>query len=293
MTDRRLRVFYTVARLLSFTQAAKALHMTQPAVTFQIRQLEDHLSTRLFDRSHNRVVLTEAGRKVYEYAERIFELYGEMQEALRQVGRTAGGALTIGACHTAAESLLPALMRDFKRARPELNLGLKLAPEDEVLRMVQAGIVEAGIVAGRMEAALLDTRACLIDRSVVITQPGHPLAERERVRIEALAGYPLISREKGSPAVENIMRYAAANGVDAGTFNIALELGSLDAIKNTVEAGMGIAIVSRACVTRELELGSLACVGLDPPLERSFAFVCGPHKSGAAEELLGFARAYG
>ena len=79
MADRRLQVFYTVARMLSFTKAAETLHMTQPAVTFQVRQLEDYFNTRLFDRTHNRVALTEAGRKIYEYCERIFELYAEIR----------------------------------------------------------------------------------------------------------------------------------------------------------------------------------------------------------------------
>ena len=95
MADRRLQVFYTVARLLSFTKAAETLHMTQPAVTFQVRQLEDHFNTRLFDRTHNRVGLTEAGRKTYEYAERIFELYAEMEDAVKELTGDVSGALTL------------------------------------------------------------------------------------------------------------------------------------------------------------------------------------------------------
>ena len=107
MADRRLQVFHTVARLLSFTKAAETLHMTQPAVTFQVRQLEEHFNTRLFDRTHNRINLTDAGRQVYAFADRIFELYAEMESSVREITGEIRGALTIGASTTIAEYMLP------------------------------------------------------------------------------------------------------------------------------------------------------------------------------------------
>ncbi|RLA12794.1 MAG: LysR family transcriptional regulator, partial [Gammaproteobacteria bacterium] len=100
MSDRRLKVFHTVARLLSFTKAAEALHMTQPAVTFQVRQLEEYFNTRLFDRTHNKVSLTPTGEKVSEFAERIFDLYNEMENSVRDLTGEISGALTIGASTT-------------------------------------------------------------------------------------------------------------------------------------------------------------------------------------------------
>jgi DNA-binding transcriptional LysR family regulator len=100
MADRRLQVFHTVARLLSFTKAAESLHMTQPAVTFQVRQLEEQFNTRLFDRTHNRISLTDAGSRVYEYADRIFELYSEMENGVREITGEISGSLTIGASTT-------------------------------------------------------------------------------------------------------------------------------------------------------------------------------------------------
>ena len=118
MADRRLQVFHTVARLLSFTKAAEALHMTQPAVTFQVRQLEEQFNTRLFDRTHNRISLTEAGRITFGYADRIFELYAEMDNAVRALTGEFSGALTIGASTTIAEYMLPTLLGDFKERHP-------------------------------------------------------------------------------------------------------------------------------------------------------------------------------
>ena len=97
MSDRRLKVFHTVAKLLSFTKAAEALHMTQPAVTFQVRQIEEYFNTRLFDRTHNKVNLTPAGERVCEFAERIFDLYSEMENSVRDITGEIGGALTVGA----------------------------------------------------------------------------------------------------------------------------------------------------------------------------------------------------
>ena len=105
MADRRLQVFHTVARLLSFTKAAEVLHMTQPAVTFQVRQLEEHFNTRLFDRTHNRISLTEAGTVIYASADRIFELYAEMENAVREITGEISGALAIGASTTPRQHL--------------------------------------------------------------------------------------------------------------------------------------------------------------------------------------------
>jgi DNA-binding transcriptional LysR family regulator len=293
MADRRLRVFYTVARLLSFTRAAQALHMTQPAVTFQIRQLEDHLNTRLFDRAHNRVTLTEPGRRVYEYAERIFELYAEMEGALKELTRNAGGALTLGACDAAAECLLPAVLRDFKRKRPELNLRLKVAGADDIFSMVAEGALDVGVLETGVEAANLQVQPGLTDRMVVIVQPGHSLAGRDRVNVETLIRYSFVCREEGARTRQMVMDYLTASGIHEHRVDVCLELGSLDAIKSAVEAGIGIAIVSRSSIVREVEQGVLACIGLDPPLERPFSFVYQRRRLRALAELLDFARGYG
>src|SRR4030065_517067 len=114
MADRRLQVFHTVARLLSFTKAAETLHMTQPAVTFQIRQLEEHFNTRLFDRTHNRISLTAAGQRVFDYAEKIIALYGEMDSRVRELTGDVSGILIIGASTTIAEYVLPGLLGEFQ-----------------------------------------------------------------------------------------------------------------------------------------------------------------------------------
>ena len=127
MSDRRLQVFHTVARLLSFTKAADSLHMTQPAVTFQVRQLEEQFNTRLFDRTHNRISLTDAGQRVFDFSGRIFELYAEMENAVKDMTGDVSGVLMIGASTTIAEYMLPALLGDFKKKYPDVNVQLKVS----------------------------------------------------------------------------------------------------------------------------------------------------------------------
>ncbi len=294
MADRRLQVFYTVARLLSFTKAAEALHMTQPAVTFQVRQLEDHFNTRLFDRTHNRITLTEAGQGVFGYAERIFELYAEMENAVRELTGDVRGALTIGASTTIAEYMLPALLGDFKARHPEVNIRLKVSNTEGIVSMVENNVIDLGVVEAPVSNKNLMVEVCRVDQLVAIVPPNHELAGRERIGIDELTPFPFICREEGSGTREVIVDYMGARGMDKNALSVCLELGSSESIKGAVEAGMGISILSRASIAKELELGRLMPIALDPPLERPFSFVRQRHKFRlrAMEELLEFARSY-
>src|SRR5512147_2950289 len=121
MADRRLQVFHAVAKQLSFTKAAEVLFMTQPAVTFQIKQLEEHFNTRLFERGHGRIALTPAGEMVLEYAERILAMSGEMETRVKELTGRLSGPLLIGASTTIAEFLLPRVLGEFKAAHPEVE----------------------------------------------------------------------------------------------------------------------------------------------------------------------------
>ena len=146
MADRRLQVFHTVARLLSFTKAAESLHMTQPAVTFQVRQLEEYFNTRLFDRAHNRISLTDAGKRVYEYADEIFDIYAKMDNAVRDLTGEISGVLIIGASTTIAEYMLPALLGDFKKKYPDVNVQLRVSNSDGIVHMVENNDIDLGVV---------------------------------------------------------------------------------------------------------------------------------------------------
>jgi DNA-binding transcriptional LysR family regulator len=294
MADRRLQVFHTVARLLSFTKAAETLHMTQPAVTFQVRQLEEHFNTRLFDRTHNRISLTEAGKRVFEYSDRIFELYGEMESAVREMTGDVSGVLMIGASTTIAEYMLPALLGDFKKKYPDVNVQLKVSNSDGIVHMVENNVIDLGVVESPVMNKNLVVEVCRVDQLVAVVSPQHPLANRESITIQELLEYPFICREEGSGTREVIGEYMTEQGIHNGQVHLTMELGSPESIKGAVEAGMGVSIISYATVQKELKLGTLVSLTLQPSLERPFSFVHQKQKfrHRAMDELLEFARGY-
>ena len=294
MADRRLQVFHTVARLLSFTKAAEALHMTQPAVTFQVRQLEEYFNTRLFDRTHNRITLTEVGEKVYEYAEKIFEQYSQMENAVKEMTGDINGVLMIGASTTIAEYMLPTLLGDFKIKYPDVRIRLKVSNTDEIVSMVENNIIDLGVVEAPVNNKSLAVELCRLDELVAIVAPDHPLAKKSEISPKDLAKYPYISREEGSGTRDVIIEYLATESLSIYDMNIVMELGSSEAIKGAVTSGMGVAILSRAAIQKELQLNTLKQLQLNPPLKRPFSFVHQKQKFRlrAMEELLSFGRGY-
>ncbi len=294
MSDRRLQVFQTVARLLSFTKAAEALHMTQPAVTFQIRQLEEYFNTRLFDRTHNRISLTPAGETVAAYTDRIFELYNEMENSVREMTGEIRGAVTLGASATVAEYLLPALLGKFKAEYPDVKVRLKVSNTEGIVAMIENNVIDLGIVEAPVNNKHLNVEVCLTDQLVVVAPKGHEFAGRESVTIQEVARMPFICREEGSGTREVIIEYLLQHGGSEDQLDICLELGSPEAIKGAVEAGMGISILSLVSISKELQLGTLCSIPLSPPLERPFSFIRQRQKFRyrAMEELLRFAQGY-
>ncbi len=294
MSDRRLQVFYSVAKHLSFTKAAEALHMTQPAVTFQVRQLEEQFNTRLFDRTRNRINLTEIGDRVYHYAKQIFELYSHMEGEIRELTGEVSGVVIIGASTTIAEYMLPSLLGAFKRKFPEVVIRLRVSNTDGVVAMVEDNEIDLGVVEAPVSNKSLVVEVCRIDRLVAVLPPEHELAGRASLPVADVLRYPFIAREEGSGTREVTFDYLRGAGLEPANLNLVMELGSPESIKGAIEAGMGISILSRSTIGKELQLRTLTCVELDPPLERPFSFVYQKQKFRvrAIEELLDFTRAY-
>lgn len=273
MADRRLQVFHTVARLLSFTKAAETLHMTQPAVTFQIRQLEEYFNTRLFDRTHNRISLTAAGERVFEYADKIISLYAEMESKVRDLTGDVSGIVIIGASTTIAEYVLPSLLGEFKELHPNINIRLKVSNSVGIVHMVEDNSIDVGIVESPIQNKNLVVEVCWHDKLVVICPPNHPLAKKAAIGVEDLQAYPFVCREEGSGTREFILEYLQRSGMQYGDLNISLEVGNPEAVKSAVEAGLGISIVSQATIVKELKLGTLVSRPLNPQIERPFSIV--------------------
>jgi DNA-binding transcriptional LysR family regulator len=294
MADRRLQVFHTVARLLSFTKAAETLHMTQPAVTFQVRQLEDYFNTRLFDRTHNRISLTQAGERVFEYSERILDLYGEMDNSVRELTGEISGVLMLGASTTIAEYMLPEMLGAFKTKYPNLVVRLKVGNTDGVVQMIENNVIDLGIVEAPVLNKKLQVELCRNDELVLVVPPKHPLVGKSSVSLKEIVQYPYIWREEGSGTREVIRDQLEHAGINPDELDVIMELGSPEAVKGAVEAGIGMTILSRSSIQKELRLGTVIAIPLDPQLTRPFSFVHQKQKFRlrAIEELLEFAREY-
>jgi DNA-binding transcriptional LysR family regulator len=273
MADRRLQVFHAVAKQMSFTKAAETLFMTQPAVTFQIKQLEEHFNTRLFERGHGRIALTPAGEIVLEYAERILALSSELETRLREMTGRLSGPLLIGASTTIAEFLLPRVLGEFKSQHPEVQPKLVVANSEAIENRVAEHTLDIGLIEAPSHLPSLLTQMCCEDELQVIVSPAHPLAKAKTVTPKQLIAYPYVSRESGSGTREFTDLYFRKAGVDPTDLSVVMELGSPEALKGVVGTGLGFAILSKATVAKEQKLGELVAVPLNPKLLRSLSLV--------------------
>lgn len=290
MADRRLQVFYTVAKQLSFTKAADILYMTQPAVTFQVKQLEEHFNTRLFERSHGKISLTPAGDLVLGYAERILALTGEMEARVGELTGQVTGPLMIGASTTIAEYQLPRILGEFKERFPQVQARLTVANSETIAAKVADHSLDVGLIEAPSHNPTLTTLACCEDELVMICSPSLKLASRASVTAREIADQPYVSREHGSGTREVVDDFFKNNGVNPDDLHIEMELGSREAIKGAVEAGLGVAIMSASTVTKEIQLGTLVAVKLNPRLTRELTMVYAPEKfrSKLLDAFIGF-----
>ena len=273
MADRRLQVFHAVAKQLSFTKAAEALFMTQPAVTFQIKQLEEHFNTRLFERGHGRIALTAAGDIVLDYAERILGLSTELDTRLKEMTGQIAGLLLVGASTTIAEFLLPQVLGDFKSRHPNVVPRLFVANSGAVENRVAEHTLDIGFIEAPSHLAAVATDVCCEDELVVVCSSSHPLAQHEALTPKQLLEYPYISRESGSGTREVADAYFQKAGVRPESLNVVMELGSPEALKGLVATGLGFTIMSRTTVQKETRLGELVGLPLSPRLIRNLSVV--------------------
>jgi DNA-binding transcriptional LysR family regulator len=190
--------------------------------------------------------------------------------------------------------MLPALLGDFKAKYPEVNIHLKVSNTDGIVSMVENNIIDLGVVEAPVGNKNLVVEGCGPDQLVAIVQPGHPEAGRKSLQYTDLLKYPFICREEGSGTREVINEWLKSSSSNKEELNISMELGSPEAVKGAVEAGMGISVVSSVTVQKELKLGTLVAINLEPALERPFSFVHQKQKFRVRvmEELLEFSRSY-
>ncbi|MGH8619499.1 MAG: LysR substrate-binding domain-containing protein [Burkholderiales bacterium] len=273
MADRRLQVFHTVAKQLSFTKAAELLCMTQPAVTFQVKQLEEHYNTRLFERHHGRISLTPAGETVFAYAERILALGRELDTRVNELTGEVGGPLLLGASMTIAEYILPRVLGEFRAQHPQVRAQLTVANSETIESRVADRTLDLGLIESPAHLPGLHTEPLGEDELVMVCAPGHPLAGKAEVTPPEIAANPYVWRESGSGTREFAEQYFREQGIAPDDFNVVMELGSPEAIKGLIETGIAVAVMSRATLYKETRLRTLVAVPLRPRLIRTFSLV--------------------
>ena len=247
--------------------------MTQPAVTFQIRQLEEHFNARLFDRAQGRIALTAAGVVALEYSTRILAMSAELDARMKELSGQLAGPLLIGASTTIADFLLPQVLGEFKSRYPGIIPRLIVANSEIVQDRVAERTLDLGFIEGDSHLPTLVTDVCCEDELQVVCAPSHPLARLASVIPKSLTEHAYVSRELGSGTREVIDRYLHTAGVPPDSLSVFMELGSPEALKELAATGLAFAIMSRASVAKEIRLGELVHVPLVPPLVRNLSVV--------------------
>ncbi len=273
MLDFRLKVFCNVAKNLSFTKAAESLHISQPAVSKHIKELEAHFSVRLFDREGNKIFLTEEGEILYESSLQIFDIYNQTEYKLNQLKNKSDGMLRIGASTTMTMYIIPPVLSEFKQRFPQISLSWINGNSEKIESALLNKEIDLGIIEGRRHSKDIKYVDMLRDELVAVAHTNRPLALREAVRLSELPNIPLVLREKGSGTRE-IFEYALKEaGFDLNRLQIILELGSTESIKSYLEHVDALAIMSRRAVEKELKSGSLTIIPFSEiSLKRYFRF---------------------
>ncbi len=262
MNLKQLEAFLWVAELQSFTKAARKLYLSQPAVSFQIRALEEDLRVPLFRRSDRKVELTEAGRLLYPEAREMVRHYRRIRERLDELRGLQTGRLEVGASTIPGEYVVPLLLGAFHRRYPGVEVHLKIGGSGEVGRWVRERVVDLGIVGVALREEDLECQVWLPDELVVIVPPDHPWAGAGEVPPAALREQPFVLREPGSGTRQSLEAKLRAHGLGVEDLRVVMEVGSTRAVVTAVQAGLGISVVSRWAARELLALGKLGEVGV-------------------------------
>jgi DNA-binding transcriptional LysR family regulator len=263
MDLRRLEIFVKVAELGSFSRAGDALFLTQPTISEHIRALEDELGVQLLDRLGRGTVPTRAGRLLLGYAQRMLALGREARQAIDHFQGRMTGELVVGGSTIPGEYVLPALIGQFKRKYPEISTCLLIGSSQQVSDWVEEGRVEVAVIGAPPATRALESAALMADELVVIVPADHPWARRAAVDLASLMKEPFLVRERGSGSREALERALRDHGVELSAFRLAGEMGSTQAVKQAVRAGVGVSLVSRRAVRDECRANLLVCLTVE------------------------------
>jgi DNA-binding transcriptional LysR family regulator len=269
VTIRQLQIFTVAADRLSFARTSEALHLTQAAVSLQVKQLEEMAGIALFERRGRRVALTEAGELMRGYARRVLDALKDADAAISALKGLTGGRIHVGVVST-AKYFAPALIARFRALHPGVTVALSVNNRETIVRELERSDVDLAIM-GTPPAQIETSATAFADNPlVVIAPPEHPLAKAKRIPLADLAAEPFLVREVGSGTRSSMERFFAAHGFQP---KVTGTMSSNETIKQAVMAGMGLAFISRHTIALELDAGKLVELDVDglPLMRRWYA----------------------
>jgi DNA-binding transcriptional LysR family regulator len=269
-TLRQMKVFMVVAEHLNFTRAAKALHLSQPAVSMQVKQLEEAVGLPLFDQAGKKILLSEAGREIYQYARTIFQTFEEMDEVIAALKGLGTGHLNIAVAST-VNYFAPRLLAAFSRSYPGIDLHLDVTNRQRLMGLLKSNEIDIVLMGLPPEDIELEYEPFMENPLVVIAPPGHPLEGETKIPIQRLQDEVFIMREEGSGTRLAMERFFAEQHIEIST---GMQMTRNEAIKQAVRAGMGLGVVSTHTIELELETGRLVVLDVAGfPLQRHWYLV--------------------
>ncbi|MGA2416296.1 MAG: LysR family transcriptional regulator [Candidatus Sulfotelmatobacter sp.] len=266
----QLQTFLEVARHASFSRAAEKRFRTQPAISSQIRAVEDEVGAKLFDRSGGKVCLTAAGKAFQKYAQEALEARNAILSSLAEMEHVPRGAITVGANEGTCLHILPEVFAEFKHLYPDVSVNIKRADYANVLESVTDNSVDFGVVSLPVKDNRLTVVLIHQDELVVIAPPHHPLGKLKSASVVDLAKYPLVLPKAGHTrdALDDLFRERKLKP------NYSMELDSSELLKRFVAAGVGVGFISRSNVQEDVRAGFLAAIPMaDAQLRRDLALV--------------------
>jgi len=261
----KLQTFIHTAEALSFSKAAKLMHLTQPTISHHIKTLENDLGVRLFDRSGNQLHLTEAGQVLLPWARKLIRQSMELEEMVSSIQRSVAGQLRIACSTTAGKYILPRLAARFRKRFPHINVSILSCTSEYVIPRLLEGEAHLGVVSYEAFRSGLDIQEFFEDHIALIVPKDHPWAAQEVIEPSDLIDEPLINRESTSGTRRVLLEELAKHDISIDDLNIFLELGNAEAIVETVAAGYGVAFVSRlatACLLERETVAEVQVAGL-------------------------------
>jgi DNA-binding transcriptional LysR family regulator len=295
MENFKLKVFRVVADTLNFRRAAEELHLTQPAITSQIKSLEESLGIALFDRISRDIKLTPAGKTLLQYVRRIEAVTNEAVAALAPFGGQEGIEISIGASHTIAVYLLPQLLLPLLKEWPKLRIHIMSGSTNEILHALTMHQIAIGLVEAPAVRPDLKIEVFAEDELTLIVRPDHRWADKPVLRAAELVQESILLREAGSGMRKFVEEYLERNGVLPQQLRTAIDLNSSEGILAAVEAGLGVGFVPCAALQKALQTGSVKAVPLaNGPIRREFSIVLlnGPEPKGPVGQLFTLLRAH-